>query len=1561
MRKMNGKRIISSTLCALMIASLSLPTSIYGAEISMNYETRGVAQSDEYVIDDSSYNLNVYLLQNPDATKIKLANDNVTVSRNGETTVIPKQITEFVGWKPAAFGQREAEKMRSLGSGSGNQTLQFEKGSRITCRNITFEAGVHVFVPEETVVTFEDCVFKSGKIENNGTVYYRGVSEKPVNIGTTVEKPIIINPMEDESLQTGEIKYKKMLLLESNSFDEELRSLQGLYSGVKFGLLSGFSTDVGNTVVPKYIREIVGWYFGARGWGDYGATVRKIGEGKRKQNFTFEENGSTKISHLDFQSNVKVLIPANTNIHFYKTTFRGEVEVEQGGSATFEECEFLNSKEYEEGAIGGKGKVQYISMSKEPKKLNEVVEISYMKMERLTSNLKADIESCEDVYTGIKLGLIDGFSTNIGNTTLPKSIRDFVGWNFGKRGWGDYGAEVRKIGEGTTKQSFSFARGSDTKVRMFDFQENVDVIIPAYTTVSFENVTFRGNVIVEQEGVVEFKDCAFANSQEHENGIIQNNGESTYTGSTKEPVNTVNSSEDNPVVSSEVDTVNSDESVGTLEVEENIVEVDHIFNDNYQDLKIQLQTIKENITTIKIANGNITVCKANETVTIPKKIKKFIGWQEKSYISEEGEKLRTLGSGGKSQTFTFENNSKILVKNIRFVEGVEVIVPKTATVVFEDCVFDKTMTNNGTAVFNHCTFTSSQIVNNGAAEYTNQTSKPLNLGKENVSLGKFPLGMNIAVDKLKDGVVGSNYLEEIRYELSGTAKETAIVTAEVLEKESGLTAQVEEGKVKISGTPTKEMTVNVRVIAKVNGELPVEKLLELKTYAPFQVELAGTINSMFLEKTQEEPEEPMYARRLDAVSRATGGGGLSGGSTVLPDGSVLGQNMLVPYVISKNGTRTKWYEYSRDNKDATIETKVFPEGSGVSAECLFGSIRLSGAPKTKGEYFITVTVKDKGQEVTSNKVPFRIYTGNETLKEQLSLLNANESFWDLDPYIIKNSDKAIIPTTLKKIYGSHQSGTYGIIGNADLDKVDSDTLVIPSGCDLTLENIKIYSSVRIVVEKGGSLTLSDSVSYGKIEVNGGTFAMGNSSSLCDELILNDGSILQGKELKVMTSSGLVTKYGTQIKSHAHFATDGADKENLAKNVVVINGTVTVDGEVQIQGDVGSGRLKGQTALYVKGDLVIPKGSSVKALGGGAAPEDKTYMPAKYGGDGIVLENGRILGEGNLIAIGGISYDGKGGHGISGNGDIMIDTLESIGGDAFLFVPSSRVLGGDALQRDVAVMTKPENIKLVSGKAKKMDGTLIHGTKNGTDGKATVSKTSPTVHRPMKPPVNTVVEKPEEHSTENVVESTVEKPVVNEVEKPVVNEVEKPVVNEVEKPVVKPVETVSEKPTGNISVPTTSISTSVIPLLEPEKKKVENSVGTTAVTPSLNSEADNVKGKVEEKKVVGEIENKENNEIVEKKYKEENIGNKVVKKEKENKRKIRYYKKVTGETFVQVLKKLKVNSSFAFRKKIAEVNGIKGYTGTEEQNQKLLALVKKGKLKRPMESVNKKKKINKKIK
>lgn len=1313
--------------------------------------------------------------------------------------------------------------------------------------------------------------------------------------------------------ETEGIKYKTYTT-SSYGFAKDVALCSGdAYQGFKCGMGETVGVSIENTIVPKNIKEFLGRKFSLFG-SDQGAAMRKLGSGKTPQSFSFEEGCNTIVSHIEFQEIAEVIVPANTTIHFVESVFEGKVTVEQGGTAVFENCQFKNSSENTNGEIEDNGTTSYTGTT-EPKNTavaseitsdlalddsvltNNVVEVGTEYNETLTYTLTGtnkDTASVEAVVSPADKG-ITATAENVNGTvivTISGKPTESGEYSITTKATDTNGATINKSVTLTVKAKqitplilTQTASTLSEGVVGTDYNQTI-----TYTLVGTNSETASVTATVTPAN-------GLTANAVNNNGTVTVTVSGTPTGAGEFTVTTKAETTDNsPVSISAKATIISKEVVNATEL---------VIDDNSHNLDVQLANNLRNATTIKLANGNVTVSKPNATTTLPKQITKFVGWQKKSMLGDvEGEKVQRLGSGGVDQTLTFEVGSSIAVKNIIFEKGVHVVVPKGVTVTFEDCTFGKTMTNEGTAVFNNCTFSTGQITNNGAAEYTNGTVQPENLGTEDTSAAHFPLGMDFTVATLKDGVTGQEYVAEAAYTLSGTNKDKATVKAEVVEKASGLTAKAENGKIIVTGTPKAVMSVSVKIIAQADGDTPIEKVLTLNTYAPFQVELAGSINCMIMPKQKAK----VSRHRLDAVSRATGsaGGGSSSG-VILPDGSTSAQNTLTPFIITEDGKKIDWFEYSRDNKDATLETKVFPEGSGVTAECLFGTVTLKGEPLKTGEFYITVTVRDKGQEVTSNKIDFRIYRGDESLKEQLGTLKADQIFWDVEPYEIANSDRAVIPTTLKKIYGSHQSGTYAVIGNSDIDKVDTDTIVIPNGCDVTFENVKIYSSIRIIVEKGGSLTLSDSVSFGKIEVKGGTFAMGNSSAICDELILNDGSTLKGKEIKVMTPDGMVTKQGTQIKSHAHFLTDGSDKEYSPENVVIVNGTVTVDGDVEIQGDVGSGRLRGQTALCVKGDLVIPAGSTVKTLGGGAAPEDQTYMPAKFGGHGIKLQDGRILGDGSLTAIGGISYDGRAGHGITGNGDIMVGSLESTGGNATLFLPGYKVIGGDAVQKDVAVMTKPENIKLTAGKALKMDGTHIGGTANGIDGTAVILKTTPTVVRP-------------------------------------------------EKPVVPENPVIPTTPDTSVSTPNNTNVVGGIPFIPTAPVVTTPTITTTSVTTEQKSDDKKNDDVKTDKNTAVKKEKAKQQKDKKKNDKETKVAKKEIQKEskKQEKAKDTYYKKMTGTSIVNVLKALKVDSSFASRKKIAEANGIKNYTGTEDQNAKLLELAQKGKLKQPKVVKTKKK-------
>ena len=449
--------------------------------------------------------------------------------------------------------------------------------------------------------------------------------------------------------------------------------------------------------------------------------------------------------------------------------------------------------------------------------------------------------------------------------------------------------------------------------------------------------------------------------------------------------------------------------------------------------------------------------------------------------------------------------------------------------------------------------------------------------------------------------------------------------------------------------------------------------------------------------------------------------GISGAST----GSSSNNNSAVTVygAITNKGeepTDADWQEldsYSKVNLNSgKCKVSIVPNTeSGTPADADSGmkgiyfvtssKLSLNGIPKDAGKYLISVSVEDtQGRKAESNALPFVIYTGEETLAEQIKIENlkqyANGLYaWDImEPWAIKNfgsnvdgeEESVRVPADLEVWFGSHESGTYGYLGyDLAWDEVEAgnipQTLYIPAGCNLTLTNMEILSSVRIVVEDGGKLTLDDSVVQGIIDVQGGgTFSMNYSAysgefktgaSVCGQIRLADGAILEN----------------AAIYSHANYLANGdLTDRTTSEPVVVTNGNVAVKGQVFIEGD-DAGNEIGQTALQVNGTLTLADGATLVAYGGGGM----TYFA---GGTAIDL-NGTITGNGKLVAIGGAPLFGDGGTAISGSGTISTSETFLQGGTAFT---SRDAKPGKALNGDITLTSQSRHVK---------DGTL---EKTGTD-------------------------------------------------------------------------------------------------------------------------------------------------------------------------------------------------------------------------------------------------------
>ena len=373
-------------------------------------------------------------------------------------------------------------------------------------------------------------------------------------------------------------------------------------------------------------------------------------------------------------------------------------------------------------------------------------------------------------------------------------------------------------------------------------------------------------------------------------------------------------------------------------------------------------------------------------------------------------------------------------------------------------------------------------------------------------------------------------------------------------------------------------------------------------------------------------------------------------------------------------------------------------------------LTLSGTPKDTGSYLVSVSIEDQqGRSAVSNTLPFRIYSGEETLADQMKKENFKDYgnglyAWDImEPWAISKfgsnvngeEESVRVPAYLEAWFGSHESGTYGYLGyDIPWKQVVAgnipQTLYIPSGCNLTLTNMEVLSSVHIIVENGGKLTLSDSVVQGIIDVqSGGTFSMNYDSfnnefttgaSLCGQLRLADGAALEN----------------AAIYSHANYLANGdLTDRTTSEPVVVANGNVTVKGTVAILGDDGGSDI-GQTALRVNGTLTLAdKDTTLVAYGGSG----KTLLYTDGGTAIDLTEGSQITGDGKLVAIGGDVLWGNGGNAVSGKGTIATKKVFLQGATANT---SNKAEAGKAIDGDVKVISSSTHIE---------DGTMISGAEN----------------------------------------------------------------------------------------------------------------------------------------------------------------------------------------------------------------------------------------------------------
>ena len=457
----------------------------------------------------------------------------------------------------------------------------------------------------------------------------------------------------------------------------------------------------------------------------------------------------------------------------------------------------------------------------------------------------------------------------------------------------------------------------------------------------------------------------------------------------------------------------------------------------------------------------------------------------------------------------------------------------------------------------------------------------------------------------------------------------------------------------------------------------------------------------------------------DGVSSASVGGASSNkNSSVTGYGALVGKG--------NEPTESDWEELNHQSKIQLVGSKcsvsIVPDtekGTAADADSgmkgvymtLSSNLTLNGTPKNAGSYLISIHVEDnQGRTADSNELPFRIYTGEETLAEQIQTKNLKQYSnglyaWDImEPWAIKNFGSNVtgaensvrVPKDLEVWYGSRTSGTYGFLGHdIPWKQVEAgnipQTLYIPDGCNLTLMNMKVLSSVRIVVEKGGKLTLRDSSVQGIIDVqSGGIFSMNYDSfhqkfetgaSICGQIRLADGAILEN----------------AAIYSHTNYLANGNLKDRSNdKAVVAAKGNVTVKGQVFIQGDEAGSTGKGQTALEVKnGTLTLADNAVLVTYGGGG-----NVTLYSNGGSAVELDNGSIAGKGKLVAIGGPVLFGSGDEAVAGTGSIDVSEVFLQGATAYEHKEGAQP--GKAYANSVTVKAGKQHIA---------NGTLVDGAAN----------------------------------------------------------------------------------------------------------------------------------------------------------------------------------------------------------------------------------------------------------
>lgn len=655
-------------------------------------------------------------------------------------------------------------------------------------------------------------------------------------------------------------------------------------------------------------------------------------------------------------------------------------------------------------------------------------------------------------------------------------------------------------------------------------------------------------------------------------------------------------------------------------------------------------------------------------------------------------KQKELGYSAE-ESMTFRDGARVEVRNIDFnkkvySEGLKVVIEDGAEVTFINCNFDNTIINRGYAKFEKCTFpTGFMQVGNAMTDIDKTKVHSFESGKKIDPLDA-PMKIKIVSPSIR-AIVGRELNQEIAYTLTGTNASRASILASIDKNNSGIGVSVVNGKIKITGTPIKRENITIRVIAQAKKADSSDEIVEEEVVINVEEELEAQIIGSAPVYGVGMSNKGRYftsSESTDTISGATG----SVGAVVSSESGSLNLS------ISENGNKISYGDFKRLHPNANVSLSLSPEGSGLNPIIDDASTLLSNTdtrikieekstdPRSHkpGNYKLMAKVTMDNKVVETNKIDINIYDLDDSLKKRLKELPNSTSYWVMEPYKIWKVEDTVIPTNLRGIYGSTEKkkGLYGEIGS-NLTYA-TETITLPAGSNFKLENMKVFSSVKIVVEKGAKLTLNKSVVFGPIEVRGGTISSKDSSST-NTITLEDSSTLENFDIK---------SYSTFLTDASTVAPDATEK------FVVVNGNIRVKGDNRIIGDKGFNKVRPQNALTVNNAKVnIEKGAVLIAQGGGDNTINNNPF-SKDGGDGIVLNNSEIAGEGILYARGGTGYfdtlytrkPGNAGNGVSGIGKISVALAKLVEGDR----KNDKILGTELARSgkaytDKIVITSPK--------------------------------------------------------------------------------------------------------------------------------------------------------------------------------------------------------------------------------------------------------------------------------